>query len=219
MFRNREDAALQLVHPLQKRLLHRPVILAIPRGGVALGAVLARELDADLNIILAHKLRDPMQMELALGAISETGEVYLTSHGEDVADSNCEHLIEECRHQTTALARQRKLYGASGAIPSLEGRSVIVVDDGVATAATMIAALKMLRSSHHGKPYELLVAVPVGSPEGLDQIKPYCDAVICLHQPTSFWAVGAFYRNFDQVEDEAVIEMLREAKERQPAAH
>lgn len=220
MFRNREDAALQLVPLLEERPLHRPIVLAIPRGGVIIGAILARELDADLNLALVRKLRDPVHMELALGAISETGDVHMTSYGESVADRNCGHLVEECRYQTSELARQRKLYSSVGPIPSLEGRSVIVVDDGIATASTMIAALKMVRSLQYGKPYEVLVAVPVGPPEVVEQIQRHCDGVVCLLQPTAFWAVGAFYRDFDPVTDAEVIDLIRQAEEHpSPSIH
>ncbi len=214
MFRNREDAALQLARRLRTRELHQPLILAIPRGGVVLGAVLARELDAELDIVLAHKLRHPGQLEFALGAISEAGEVYLTPHGEEVADQEADYLVEECRHQTREMARRRELYALGRPTPSTEDRTVIVVDDGIATAATMIAALKMLRSHHHGTPRELLVAVPVGAPEGVKEVRAWCDDVICLLEPTSFWAVGQFYQNFRQVTDEEVIELLQSSSSR-----
>lgn len=214
MFLNREDAALQLARVLSQRELRHPLVLAIPRGGVVLGAVLARELDADLGVVLVRKLRDPYQTEHAIGAIAESGEVYLTPRGEQIADSHCGHLVEESRRRVTELARRRQLYADVGPPPSLEGRTVIVVDDGIDTAATMVVALKMLRGPHHGRPLELLVAVPVASSDGLAEIQPWCDDIICLQRPATFWAVSPFYRDFRQVEDTQVIELLRADRQR-----
>lgn len=211
MFRDRLEAALDLARHVQERDLRHPLVLGIPRGGVVLGAVLARELDAELDVALARKLRHPDHGELAIGAIAESGEVYLTADGEEVADFWADYLVEECRRQSAELGRQRHLYTEGRPLPVTAGRSVVVVDDGLATGATMIAALKMLRAEGHGRPYDLLVAVPVAAPEAVARVEPYCDGVVCPLRPTWFRAVGCYYRDFAPVDDAAVIRLLRAA--------
>jgi predicted phosphoribosyltransferase len=213
MFRNREEAGKQLAARLKDRELHDPVVLAIPRGGVATGAVLARELGAELDVVLSRKLRAPGQPELALGAISEDGQVFMNPELEDYAQAAEDYLTKEKEHQLAEIARRRRLIRAVRPPVSLAGRSVIVTDDGIATGATMIVALQVVRTQ---RPRELIVAVPVAPPERLEEIGHYCDEVVCLLRPHSFWAIGQFYEDFQQVEDEEVIRLLREFA---PATH
>lgn len=206
MFQNREDAARQLAAKMKGRVLHDPLVLAIPRGGVVTGAVLARELGAELDVVLSRKLRAPGQPELAIGAISEDGQMYVDPHSAGYLEMLEDYLAEERRHQLTEIARRRKLFRATRPRARLEGRSVIVTDDGIATGSTMIAALQAARSQH---PRELIVAVPVSSPDRLEDIRQWCDDVVCLLAPDAFWAVGQFYADFAQVEDEEAVELLR----------
>jgi putative phosphoribosyl transferase len=207
MFRNREDAAYQLAQRLKGRELRDPLVLAIPRGGVVTGAVLARELGADLDVVLSRKLRAPTQPELALGAVSEDGQVYLNPVASEVLDLTDQYVAEERRHQLAEMARRQKLFRAVRPPASLTGRSVIVTDDGIATGATMMAALHLVRGQH---PHEVIVAVPVVSPERLEEVRLFCDEVVCLLTPEDFWAVGQFYKDFSAVEDGQVVELLRE---------
>lgn len=207
MFKNREDAARQLAARLKDRPLYEPLVLAIPRGGVVTGAVLARELGAELDVVLSRKLRAPGQPELAIGAITEDGQVYLNHHSEGFIDLLQEYLVEERRHQLAEIARRGKLFRAVRPQARVTGRSVIVTDDGIATGSTMIAALQAVKVE---KPRELIVAVPVASPERLAEVRRWCDDVVCLLAPEVFWAVGQFYLDFRQVEDEEVVELLRE---------
>jgi putative phosphoribosyl transferase len=205
MFRNRDDAARQLAERLRGRTFRDPLVLAIPRGGVVVGAVLARELGAELDVVLARKLRAPGQPELALGAVSETGEVYLNHH-----TAGCRHLIEpevsvEREYQLHEIARRRELY--RGVRPAYEvcGRSVIVTDDGLATGSTMIAALKVVCGQH---PHELIAAVPVAPPDRLCEVREWCDEVMCLLAPPDFFAIGQHYTDFSPVEDAEVVALL-----------
>jgi putative phosphoribosyl transferase len=205
MFRNREDAARQLAAKLRSRPLRDPLVLAIPRGGVVTGVVLARELGADLDVVLSRKLRAPFQLELAVGAISEDGRVYLNPSVEEFRAELKGYLVQERRHQLDEIDRRRKLFRAVRPQAPIAGRSVIVTDDGIATGSTMIAALQSVRLH---KPHELIVAVPVASPDRLGEVRRWCNEVVCLHAPEMFWAVGQFYQDFGQVEDEQVVELL-----------
>jgi predicted phosphoribosyltransferase len=207
MFRNREDAARQLAQRLKGRELHHPLVLAIPRGGVITGAVLARELGAELDVVLSRKLRAPMQPELAVGAISEDGRVYLNHRAQEVLDLTDDYLAEERRHQLAEIARRKKLFRAVRPEAPVARRSVIVTDDGIATGSTMIAALQAVKTQD---PREVIVAVPVASPDRLAEVRRWCDDVVCLLSPADFWAIGQFYEDFTQVEDDEVVKLLRE---------
>jgi predicted phosphoribosyltransferase len=205
MFRNREEAALRLARRLQSRPLHDPIVLAIPRGGVALGAVLTRELDAELDVVLARKIRAPFNPELALGAVGEGGSLYLDPQTRELLDGFEGYLEVEVRHQKEEIARRRKLLRGDRPPPTVTGRSVILTDDGIATGSTMIAALKVVADQ---QPHEVLVAVPVGPPERLAQLKPLCDRLVCLAAPEGFRAISRYYADFHQVEDEEVAGLL-----------
>lgn len=206
MFRNREDAGRQLAIRFRGRPLTEPIVLAIPRGGVVTGAALAAGLDADLDVVLSRKLRAPYQQELACGAISEDGVVYLVPEIREMSKLTGEYLEEESRRQLEEIARRRKLFRDVRPQAPLAGRSVIVADDGIATGSTMIAALQTVSAK---KPREIIVAAPVASPDRLREIRRLCDDVVCLLCPEDFWAIGQFYEDFTQVKDEEVVEILR----------
>lgn len=215
MFRNREDAALQLADMLRETPLHNPVVLGIPRGGVVLAAVLARELGADLDVVLARKLRAPDQPELAIGSIGENGEVYLSQLGKEIADAYPEYLAEEREHQLAEIDRRKRLFRQVRQQAPVAGRTVLVTDDGIATGSTMLAALHVVRAK---KPAEVIVAVPVGSPERLEEIGRWCDRIVCLRAPENFWAIGQFFQDFSQVSDAEVVELLRSVPRETKAA-
>lgn len=213
MFRDREDAARRLAEKLKGRELRDPLVLAIPRGGVVTGAVLARELGAELDVVLARKLRAPAQPELAVGAVSEDGGVYLNHHAKGIPGLTDDYIQQECRRQVDEIARRQRMFRRVRPQAAVAGRSVIVTDDGIATGSTMIAALQALKTKG---PREVIVAVPVAPPDRLEEVGRWCDDVVCLDRPRAFWAIGQFYENFDQVEDQHVIELLREAVVVQP---
>ncbi|HSQ54927.1 MAG TPA: phosphoribosyltransferase family protein [Gemmata sp.] len=214
-FRDRAAGGKILGERLKGRELHNPLVLAIPRGGVETGLALARELNAELDVVLSRKLRAPFNPEYALGAISEDGNVTLNPEARYLADASKEYLEEEKHHQLREIARRKSLFRAVRPAASVAGRSVIVTDDGIATGSTMIAALQAVRAE---KPRELLVAVPVAAPERLEQVRQYCDDAVCLFAPEDFYAVGQFYERFDTVEDEEVVRLLREGLAIQKAA-
>lgn len=215
MFRDREDGGHQLAQRLKGRSLRDPVVLAIPRGGVATGAVLARELGAELDVVLARKLRAPDQPELAVGAVGEDGEIYLNHFAREALMLDEAYLNQEREHQMAEIDRRKKLFRAVRPAATLRGRSVIVTDDGIATGSTMIAALHVVRGQ---QPHEVILAVPVAPPDRLAEIGKLCDDTICLSTPADFWAVGQFYQDFPQVEDEEVVELLRSAARTPEAA-
>jgi predicted phosphoribosyltransferase len=208
MFQNREDAARQLAERLKHRKFRDPLVLAIPRGGVPVGAVLADELNAELDVVLSRKLRAPTQPELAVGAISEGREVYLNAYAQEAYGIDKEYLREEKEHQLAEIARRQELFRRVRPRAPITGRSVVLTDDGIATGATMIAALQLLRTH---SPHEVLVAVPVASPKRLAEVQRWCDEVVCLLAPADFYAIGQFYEDFRQIEDEEVVTLLRES--------
>lgn len=206
MFHDRADAARKLAAALQEYKACKPLILAIPRGGVVTGAVLARELGGDLDVVLSRKLRAPGQPELAIGAISEDGQVQLDRHTVKALDVTHDYLEQEKQHQLSEIARRKKLFRRVRAEAPVAGRVVVVTDDGIATGSTMLAALETVRLQ---RPKELVVAVPVAPADRLTIFEGRCDRLVCLHSPVDFWAVGQFYENFSTVEDEDVVELLK----------
>jgi putative phosphoribosyl transferase len=208
MFRDRSDAAHLLVQWLKGYPFHDPVVLAIPRGGVVTGAVLARELGAELDVVLSRKLRAPFQPELAVGAVAEDGQVYLESRAREALELTDEYLSEEQRYQLGEIERRKRLFRAVRSRAPVMDRSVIVTDDGIATGSTMIAALQTVKAQN---PHELIVAVPVAPFGQLADIRRRCDDVVCVLTPVDFWAIGEFYEDFPQIEDAEVVSLLSES--------
>jgi predicted phosphoribosyltransferase len=209
MFRNRKEAGLRLAEKLKYREFRDPVVLAIPCGGVAIGAILARELGAELDVVLSRKLRAPGQSELSVGAISENGETCFNHFAQHVAGLTERYLARERGYQLSQMARHLELFGAVRARAILSGRSVILTDDGIATGSTMMAALRRIKGRH---PYEVIVAVPVASMESsraLEEIRRACDEFVCLHNSRLFWGIDQYYLDFAAVRDDEAVELLR----------
>ncbi len=205
MFRDRNDAANQLAKQLDHyRDLH-PLILAIPRGAVPMGKMIADMLSGDLDVVLVRKLRAPGNPEFAIGSIDESGWTYLADYaGQFVHDP--QYIEAEKAAQLKTMQERRKQYTPIRPPFDPKNRIVIVIDDGLATGSTMIAALHTLKSKH---PKKLICAVPVAPPDTLEKIKPYADEIVCLDSPRDFYAVGQFYQDFPQVSDEEVIQSLK----------
>ena len=207
MFINREDAARQLGQRLAGLQLRDPIVLAIPRGGVVIGATLAKELDAELDVVLARKLRAPFQPELALGAVGEDGTAYVNPTVAAAAGADETYLSREQQRQSRAIAERRVRFRGGRSCTPLTGRTVILPDDGIATGSTMIAALHVVNSLD---PLEVIVAVPVAPADRLAVIKEHCDRVICLKAADDFQAVGQYYASFAPVEEEDVATLLKQ---------
>jgi putative phosphoribosyl transferase len=210
-FNDRDEAGTLLVERLRGSDTEKPLVLAIPRGGIEVGAAIARGLGCDLDVVLSRKLRAPHQPELAIGAVSESGAVYLNRFATAMTDAGQAYVEAERKKQLEEIDRRRTMFRAVRPQADVRGRTVILTDDGIATGATMIAALKTVRAAGAK---QVIVAVPVGAPDRIDALRPLCDRVECLLEPAEFWAVGQFYRHFEQVSDERVVELLRECGNR-----
>ena len=204
MFDDRDDAARRLAAALAPYAPDRPLVLAIPRGAVPMGLIVAQALGGDLDVVLVRKLRAPGNPELAVGAIDESGWAFVADHAESVGARHA-WLEREKHEQLALLAERRRQYTPWRGRHDAAGRVAIVIDDGLATGSTMIAALHSVRARN---PRRLVCAVPVASREALDRISEYADDVVCLDVPRWFGAVGEAYRRFDQVGDDEVTAIL-----------
>lgn len=205
LFADRYDAGRRLAAALAD--LHRPdlIVLAVPRGGVEVGYEIARALGAPLDVILTHKVGAPENPEYAIGAVSEIGEVELNEAEIRSAGIPRAEIEAEVARQRAEIERRKQLYRDGRPLPPLAGRVVVVTDDGIATGFTIGAALRAVRGA---RPAELVLAVPVAPAEALAELSPLADRVVCLATPEPFWAVGLWYRTFEQTSDERVRDLL-----------
>jgi predicted phosphoribosyltransferase len=207
IFSDRLEAGRQLARRLEVWRGERPIVFAIPRGAVPMGKVIADALDGELDVVLTRKLGAPGNPEFAIGAVDETGWSYIAEYAA-MAGATQEYIDRVVAAEMETMRRRRAEY--TPVRPPLDpaGRVAIVVDDGLATGATMLAALHALRARH---PRRLICAVPVASPEAAAKVRAQADERVCLDTPEFFHAVGQFYRDFRQVEDREVIALLRAA--------
>lgn len=204
-FRDRVDAGRRLAQKLLPLKEEHPLVLGIPRGGVPVASEVAHALDAELDVIVARKLGAPMQPELAIGAVTSDGGLYLDPALVREIGVSAAYL-ERVRTDEIAEARRRELLFRGGEPPlPIAGRTVILVDDGLATGATMRAAARSVRAA---RPAKLVIAVPVGATETCKALEGEADEVVCLAQPWPFHAVGLHYADFGQTTDEEVVQLL-----------
>jgi putative phosphoribosyl transferase len=208
MFSNRSEAGRLLARRVQAMGLADPVVLALPRGGVPVAVEVARALGAPLDLLLVRKIGAPQQPELAVGAVGEGGDLFVDRHLMDLTGATDEYVARQSREQLAEIARRRTAYLGGRAPLPLAGRTAVVVDDGIATGATVHAALKALRRRG---PASVVLAVPVASREAVAALSADVDELVCLAQPALFRAVGEHYADFDQVSDDEVEQLMRMA--------
>lgn len=204
-FKNREEAARRLAGRLAAYKGHHPLILGVPRGAVPMARTIADALEGDLDVVLVRKLRAPGQPELAIGAVDEAGAIL---KGRYFAVADEQYLQDEIRTQQGVIRARREMYTRVKAATDPAGRIVVIVDDGIATGSSMLAAIRSVRAR---KPLKLIVAIGVAPRRSLAPIEAEADAVVCLHAPAEFDAVGQFFEDFSEVTDDMVVTALSRA--------
>jgi predicted phosphoribosyltransferase len=205
-FKNREHAARLLAERLRAAYGNkRALVLGVPRGAMPMAKIIANELGGELDVVLVHKLGHPDQPEFAIGAVDESGNMILHDWAAEVPRR---YIEAEKDRQLAVLRNRRRRYTPDRAPLSPAGRTVIVVDDGIATGSTMTAALRAVRAQG---PSNLIGAVAVASPTAARAMKQECDAIVCLNEPAEFFAVGQYFDDFTQVTDEDVIALMTDA--------
>jgi putative phosphoribosyl transferase len=216
-FKNRREAGQQLGVELIRRGYggNSTLILGIPRGGLVVADELAKALSAALDVIIARKLRAPYHHELGIGAVVDGGHILLNEELVHAVGASQEYLNREIAFQKEESERRLRFYRGDRLAPEVAGKTVIVVDDGIATGYTFRASLGSLRQRH---PDRLVAAAPVAAQDSAEMLKAFTDEIVCLRTPQSFSAVGAWYENFEEVSDEEALAILRRHWSRLPLA-
>jgi putative phosphoribosyl transferase len=208
MFRDRHDAGRKLAAALSSWIGESPVVLALPRGGVPVAYEVAVALKAPLDLLLVRKIGLPFAEEVALGAVVDGGEIFIDRDMQTAHGVSQRYVDEEIARQFKEIERRRERYLAGKKPTLLTGRNVIIIDDGIATGATMRVAVRAVRKQ---KPASIVLAVPVAPPDALEDVGSGVDKIVCLHSPPMFGAVGRFYEDFHQLEDAEVTLLMERA--------
>ncbi|MEM3669722.1 MAG: phosphoribosyltransferase [Nitrososphaerota archaeon] len=204
-FEDRIDAGEKLAIEIERQIGRPSLVLGIPRGGVIVGYVIAKKLHAELDVIVARKIGVPGNPELAVAAVAEGGELAIEEEVANIYGVSYEYIESQARKEVEEINRRLEKFRDKKRILEIKDKEVIVVDDGLATGTTMIAALKSVRKK---LPKRLIAAAPVASKEAVGRVRTIADDVVVLYVPEDFYAIGEFYRDFSQVSDEEVIRYL-----------
>jgi len=207
-FKDRKDAGLQLLEKLAWLKGKAAIILTIPRGGIVVGDVIAKSLNLELDVIVPRKLGAPSNPELAIGAVMHDGSTYLNDYVIRTLNVNQQYIKEEIEQQVREIERRLQVFRGSKTYV-LTDKIIVLVDDGIATGATTMAAVTWIKKQ---KPKTVVLATPVAPGEVVRMFKQIVDELIVLMMPLEFGAVGEFYEDFSQVEDDMVLEILRKYK-------
>ena len=210
-FADRQEAGQLLAAALRNEDISSPIVLALPRGGVPVGYEIAVALDTALSVFIVRKLGVPGHSELAMGAIASGGVRVLNDDVVQMLHIPDAAIEQVARDEELELARRERLYGGAPEPSAINGRTAILVDDGLATGSTMKAAVLAVRRLG---PRRLVVAVPVGAQDTCEALEKLADRVVCLRMPEPFQAVGLWYRNFRQTTDDEVRALLQAAANR-----
>lgn len=204
IFKDRVDAAMRLAKKLEWVKKEEPIILAIPRGGVVTGDIISSELGVKLDIVVSRKVGAPHNPELAIGAVTHDGSYFPNVDITKMLNVPQKYVDSEISAQMKEIERRLMRFRGTKEY-HLEGRTVILVDDGIATGATMFVAIEWVKKQ---KPKQIIVAIPVGPKDTIEKLNRAVDKVVVLQSPLYFNAVGEFYREFDQVDDYEVQEIM-----------
>jgi len=209
-FRDRREAGRLLAARLRRyKERTQTVVLGLPRGGVVPAAEIASALRLPLDVIISRKLGAPGNPELAVGAIAEGGAPYFNPQALTFTDASKAHVAQEVEHQRAEIARRQQRFRDGRPLSLPERATIILVDDGVATGSTAIAAIRALRAQEISR---LVFAIPVAPPDTVELLRGMVDELVVLATPMLFWAVGAFYEDFQQVSDDEVVQLLTHAR-------
>jgi len=204
-FKDREEAGKELARALVEFKGRNVVVLGLPRGGVVVAREVAEALGAPLDIVVTRKIGAPGEPEFALGAVTQEGDVIVDSRNAESVGATTEYLQEEARRKKSEVKERMRSLRGDMPYPGLEGKTVIIVDDGIATGNSMKAAVQSVKKRG---PKEVVVAVPVAPQEAVADLSREGTRVVCLEQPRFFFAIGEFYKDFEQVDDSEVRELL-----------
>lgn len=209
IFLNRKDAGGKIAEHLEKFKNDNVIVLAVPRGGVEVAYDTIKRFNYEWDLIIPRKIGSPTNEEVAIGAVSVDGSYILNEYYVNMLNISNEYLEQEINKQIKEIKRRLNQYRGIETLPDVKDKTVIVIDDGIATGFTLIAAIKSIKNLGANK---IILAVPIGPKDTIEQFKDIVDEVICIYVPDDFHAVGAYYKDFSQVEDKKVFTLLNELR-------